>query len=380
MRIVFDAAGEYDGMSLNKALLTGPDLQNNLVGVLLRLRNHTFAIAADIEAMYHQIRISKSDANSLRFFWQDDLTQDVPEIYQMVVHIFGGKDSPCCANYGLKKIGRDDFDEYDASAIESALKSFYMDDFLKSVISEVQAITLCQEMIQVMESSGFNLTKFISNSDRVSKALSNNKYEKTTQDLEIDAERVEKTLGISWKIKDDKFVFTKNMKVYSLTKRGILIAVSFIFDPLGFLTPFILKAKLLIQLMWRKKMEWDDEVPQDIGKAWNKWLDGIKENDKVQIDRCYHHRGWQCSDIQLHTFCDASESAYGTVAYLHFTLKDGTTHCCFVMEKSRLASIRTQTMPRLELDAAVIGVKLYNIIIHEITCPLKKPSFGQTLC
>ena len=196
MRIVFDAAGEYDGMSLNKALLTGPDLQNNLVGVLLRFRNHTFAIAADIEAMYHQIRISKSDANSLRFFWQDDLTQDVPEIYQMVVHIFGGKDSPCCANYALKKIGRDDFDEYDASTIESVLKSFYMDDFLKLVISEMQAITLCQEMIQVMESSGFNLTKFINNSDRVSKALSNNKYEKTTQDLEIDAEIVEKTLGI----------------------------------------------------------------------------------------------------------------------------------------------------------------------------------------
>ena len=165
MRIVFDAAGEYDGMSLNKALLTGPDLQNNLVGVLLRFRNHTFAIAADIEAMYHQIRISKSDANSLRFFWQDDLTQDVPEIYQMVVHIFGGKDSPWCENYAPKKTGRGNFDGYDASTIESVLKLFYMNDFLKSVISEVQAITLYQEMIQVMERGGFNLTKFKSNLD-----------------------------------------------------------------------------------------------------------------------------------------------------------------------------------------------------------------------
>ena len=87
-----------------------------------------------------------------------------------------------------------------------------MDDFLKSVTSEVQAITLCQEMIQVMERGGFNLTKFKSNSNMVSKALPDNEYEKTTQDLEIDAERVEKTLGISWKIKDDKILFTKNMK------------------------------------------------------------------------------------------------------------------------------------------------------------------------
>ena len=87
-----------------------------------------------------------------------------------------------------------------------------MDDFLKSVTSEVQAITLCQEMIQVMERGGFNLTKFKSNSNMVLKALPENEYEKTTQDLEIDAERVEKTLGISWKIKDDKILFTKNMK------------------------------------------------------------------------------------------------------------------------------------------------------------------------
>ena len=87
-----------------------------------------------------------------------------------------------------------------------------MDDFLKSVTSEVQAIILCQEMIQVMERGGFNLTKFKSNSNMVLKALPDNEYEKTTQDFEIDAERVEKTLGISWKIKDDKILFTKNMK------------------------------------------------------------------------------------------------------------------------------------------------------------------------
>ena len=165
MRIAFDAAGEYDGMNLNKALLTGPDLLNNLVGVLLRFRNHKFAIAADIKAMYHQVTVSKSDANALRFFWQDNLTQDVPEIYQMVVHIFGGKDSPWCENYAPKKTGRGNFDGYDASTIESVLKLFYMNDFLKSVISEVQAITLYQEMIQVMERGGFNLTKFKSNLD-----------------------------------------------------------------------------------------------------------------------------------------------------------------------------------------------------------------------
>ena len=110
-------------------------------------------------------------------------------------------------------------------------------------------------------------------------------------DVERERERVEKTVKVSWKIEDEKFVFAKNMKIYSLTKRGVLTAVSSIFNPLGFLAPFKLKDKLLIQLMWRKNLEWDDEVPQDIVKAWNKWVDGIKEINKVQIARCYHHNG-----------------------------------------------------------------------------------------
>ena len=165
------------------------------------------------------------------------------------------------------------------------------------------------------------------------------------------------------------------MRVYSLTKRGILSAVNSIFNPSGFLTPFILKVKLLIQLMWRKNLEWDDEVSQDITKAWNKWLDGIKEITEVQIDRWYQHYGWQCSDIQLHISCDASKSAYGTVAYLSFVFKDGTTPCRFVMRKSHLAPIRTLTMQRQKLNAAIIGVNLYNIIIHEIDPPIEKNSF-----
>ena len=97
------------------------------------------------------------------------------------------------------------------------------------------------------------------NSERVLKALPDCKYKKAFQDLEIDAERVEKNFGVIWKIQDDKFVFTNNMKVFSFIKQGIL--------SVNGLTPFTVKVKLLIQLMWRKNLEWDDEVSQDIAKA-----------------------------------------------------------------------------------------------------------------
>ena len=92
-RIVFDATAEYHGNSLNKALLTGPDLLNSLVGVLLRFRNYRVVFSADIEAMYHQVRVNPDNAHALRFLWLDVNSDGKPDTYQMLVHIFGGKDS-----------------------------------------------------------------------------------------------------------------------------------------------------------------------------------------------------------------------------------------------------------------------------------------------
>ena len=90
--MVNDAAAEFHGISLNSALVTGPDLLNLLVGVLIRFRNGEIAIAGDIEAMFNQVRASLADSDSLRFLWKDDVTsEEPPDTYQMLVHIFGAK-------------------------------------------------------------------------------------------------------------------------------------------------------------------------------------------------------------------------------------------------------------------------------------------------
>ena len=186
VRIFFHAAAKHDGVSFNKALLTGPDFLNNLTGILLRFRNHKVEIAADIEAMYRQVRVSKSDEEALRLLWQGDLSQSGPEVYQIMVHIFDGKDSSCCANYALKKTGRDNFNHYNPPTIESVLKSFYMLDFLKSVPSKEQAKQLRQEMIEVMAADVFSLTKCKSNSADVLSLLPDDKHERSTSHLETD--------------------------------------------------------------------------------------------------------------------------------------------------------------------------------------------------
>ena len=104
LRVVFDCAARYNGVSLNSQLLQGPDLTNNLMGVLIRFREEHIAIMADIEGMFHQVRVSPKDCDALRFLWwpENDFNKD-PEDCQMLVHLFGATSSPRCTNFGLKQ-------------------------------------------------------------------------------------------------------------------------------------------------------------------------------------------------------------------------------------------------------------------------------------
>ena len=80
-------------------------------------------------------------------------------------------------------------------------------------------------------------------------------------------------------------------------------------------------------------------------------------------------------DVQLHIFCDASELAYGSVAYLRFTMKEGDHICSFVMSKSRLEPIKKITLPRLELNAAVSGARLSHMLLHELDFPIERVQY-----
>ena len=375
-RVVNDAAAEYQGVSLNKSLLTGPDLLSSLVGILINFRIGRIAIAADIEAMFHQVRVSLEDADCFRFLWQEDLSSDdPPDTYQMLVHIFGAKDSPTCCNYALKRTARDNADSYDALTIESALKAFYVDDLLKSVNDEETAIFLAKELMSLLKRGGFRLCKFVSNSEAVLDALPESEVSpKAIVDLDI--ESVDRALGVSWNKKRDEFTFTLVIElVDEVTKRVILRITCRIFDPLGLLAPFILKAKLLLQELWRLGFDWDQPINEAQKKYWEKWLAGAREVSQVSVNRRYVTDERPVDEIQLHIFCDASELAYGCVGYLRYSFKEGGYACAFVMSKSRLAPIKAVTLPRLELNAARTGARLSKLILRDIDLPVQRLQF-----
>ena len=107
VRVVKDAAAQYQGVGLNASLKSGPDLLNSLIGALLRLRSRRIAIIADVEEMFYQVAVNTKDADSLRFIWTDDIFSDNVYTMQMLVHVFGARSSPTCANYALQRTARD---------------------------------------------------------------------------------------------------------------------------------------------------------------------------------------------------------------------------------------------------------------------------------
>ena len=263
IRMVFDCSATYQGHSLNNELLQGPDLTNQLVGVLLRFRMHNVPIMADIEAMFHQVRIPEEQRSFLRFlWWEDGDTNKEPTEYEMCIHIFGAISSPSCANYALKRTAEDNRERLGDVVADIILCDFYVDDMLKSTEDDDSAISLLSGVQASCGEGGFNLTKVVSNSLKVINSTSVDKRAASLKEFELCKKLpVERALGVMWFVENDTFGFRISIHDQPLTRRGILSSISSIYDPCGLGSPFLLKGRKILQEITADKAGWDDPVP-----------------------------------------------------------------------------------------------------------------------
>ena len=370
IRVVFDCGAPFHGTSLNKELLQGPDLTNTLLGVLLRFRQGPVALMADIEAMFHQVRVDSEDKDFLRFLWwpNGDTTQPLAD-FRMTVHLFGAVSSPSCASFALKQTAKDNYEKYSDDVISTVNNNFYVDDCLKSVDSVEQAICLYRDLKELCARGGFGLTKWTSNSRSVLASIPVEERAKELKQLDLDREHlpVERALGAQWNIEQDTFTFNMSLKSQPTTRRGILSMVSSIYDPLGFLSPVVLVAKKILQDLCRIKCGWDDRIPDALSMQWQKWLAELNHLSSFQVSRCVIPDGFgRIKSAQLHHFCDASESGYGTVSYLRLENHNNNTHVAFLTGKARVTPLKHISIPRLELAAAVLGARMDRLLKAEL--------------
>ena len=375
LRVVKDATAKFHGKGLNQELVTGPDLLKSLVGIILRFRIGKVAVIADLEEFFHHVGVPESDADLLQFQWSDDIhSNDPPYVMQMLVHIFGAKDSVTCAIHALYQTARDYHQDFDPLTFWTSLYSFYVDDLLQSYLSEEVATTMVHKLIACTCRGSFRLTKWMSNSRSVLDSLPPSEISPKLT-FELDSSNIERALGILWDINSDVLMFAFNSKEVDATKRGMLKIMASIFDPPGFVAPFVLLPKLLIQEAWRLGSDWDAELNPDMENQWNKWLKNAANLASIRIPRCYYGGDSSIIETQLHIFCDASELAFGCVGYLRLSLKDNTHVAVMIMSKSRLAPLKTISLPRLELNGAALAARLKRFLAHELDLPLEKVYF-----
>ena len=139
------------------------------------------------------------------------------------------------------------------------------------------------------------------------------------------------------------------------------------YDPLGIVSPFMLKGRLIMQDLCRMNLGWDELVPKVQKEEWGKWKESLKELSGISLDRCVKPANFgTIVSSQMHYFSDASEKGYGSVAYLRLCNREGKVH---------VAPLKAVTIPRLELMAAVSAVKANNMIIKALDIPVQRTLF-----
>ena len=366
IRVVFDSSAKFDGVSLNDVLLAGPDLNNSLVGVLLRFRKDAVAVTADIQQMFHCFLVREDCRDVLRFLWHcdNDFSQEIVE-YRMRVHVFGNSPSPAVAIYGLRQAAREQEQEYGSDVRLFVEKDFYVDDALKSFSTEADAIDVLKRAQEMLAVSNLRLHKIASNRATVRDAFPIEDRASTIKDFDPSADDLpdQRSLGIRWNIVTDTFTFQAPDTNKPYTRRGLLSVVNSLFDPLGFLAPVIIRGRLLSSVC----SEWDVPLPENKHEEWKGWLESLQELKELHIPRTYSSfspSSAQCTEMCI--FSDASVKAIAAVAYLKVTDQDGHTEVGFLLGKTKLAPQPELTVPRLELCAAVLAVEIAELIVKEI--------------
>ena len=372
LRVVFDCSAKYKGICLNDILLQGPDITNNLVGVLLRFRRESIAVQGDIQSMFHQVKIPLQDQDYFRFlWWKDGDLRTSLQVYKMTVYIFGTVCSPACANFALKRTAEDHAIFYDAATIEAVNTSFYVDDCLASLPTIQKAQQLVRELTDLLSQGGFRIRKWISNSREVIESIPKSDRCATLCDLDLFLDHLptERALGLSWNVNNDTLCFKTKIKDKPKTRRGILSIINSLYDPLGFGVPVIQPFKTLMQRLGKLNLDWDEPIPDKELKLLERLFREFDDVSSFKIPRCYKPFGVYITNVQIHHFSDASEQAYGYVSYVRLTDDTNHVHCKLLFAKCKLAPNKKLTVPRLELCAATLSVSSERFLRRELRMP-----------
>ena len=335
--------------SLNDCLLVGDTLLIDVCAILLRFRLHRYALSTDIEKAFLHVKLDEQDRDYTRFLWLSNLNDPESQFttYRFKVVLFGSTSSPFMLSATLHR----HLDLYESPVSSDTKRNLYVDNVISGCQTEEEILSYYTDARSIMATAHFNLRSWASNSP---------KLQATAQaDGVLDTDTTVSVLGLKWNTCTDTLALSQRRLTNDntvMTKCNILQAASKQYDPLGWLSPIVVRAKLLIQELWRKQVNWDEPLDDDFNNRWFQVAADVEQSASVVMARRYSVMSSNKS-VYLHVFADASTKAYGALAYLQ-----SAGQVDFVMAKSRVSPLKTTTLPRLELRAAVTAEQLAEFI------------------
>ncbi|MEW8544133.1 MAG: DUF1759 domain-containing protein, partial [Candidatus Thiodiazotropha sp.] len=361
VRVVYDASARTNKgqKSLNECLYAGPTMLKDLTGILLRFRLNRIAVIADIEKAFLQIGLQEEAKDVTRFFWlknkQQLTVENNVQVYRFNRVPFGIISSPfllaATLDFHLKC--------YRNSVAETIRENIYVDNVIAGTNTIKETIDFYVEAKEIFNKASMNLRDWMSNNESVMQEIPDDDRAK---------QGPMKILGLKWDVTNDAIGLNKqSLEVNNLTKRTVLKNIASIFDPLGLFSPVTLQGKIFLQALWNKKLQWDESLSEEDQIHWLKIDTNLKEIFDCSMPRYIglNSSGKTKTSFQLLVFCDASKFAYAAAVYLRQKAGDSCISR-LVFSKTRLAPNKTISIPRLELLAALIGVRCIRFVQREL--------------
>ena len=386
VRIVFNSSQTFRGTSLNACLAKGPESYlNDLLGILLRWREERVALVADIKKMYNSIFINEIEQRTHRFLWRG-LEQRDPDVYIILRVNMGDRPAAAISSEAIYKTADLFHKEYPRVA-ELLKGSTYVDDIVDSFPSHSSAMETAKGTNTVLQNAGFKVKCWLFSGEP------DKRIELEDQPTAVEPKPTQ-VLGVHWNSSSDVITFTTNLNfstkkkgVYTkadlteteftkqmpevLTRRIVLEQTMKIYDPLGILCPFTMRAKQLLRETWTLKLDWDDQLPQLMREQWTKFFKEMFKLSKLEYPRCLRPDD-AVGSPQLIILSDGSAAAYGFSAYARWKLNSGGFSCSLIMAKCRIAPLKQVTIPQMELNAAVLSKRGRKVLEKEMRYDFSK--------
>lgn len=359
LRTVYNASQKTsNGLTLNEQLAVGKIEQPEIFALMLNWRKHKIAIIGDLEKMYKQIKLNENQQHLQMILWRENSNEPI-KAYKLTTVTFGLANSPFIAIRTVKELGKIVEKEFPLAS-KAIRDCFYVDDYTGGADTTEEAVAIYRELKVAFQSAGFNIRKFVSNSEEFLNLLPENDKEQICDDAV-------KTLGVVWRPSVDDLSLQFRLKQHTTpnTKRKLLSEIAALYDPMGWAAPVVIKAKILMQKVWKSGVQWDENVSSNFIKDWMKFKGELNEMSTLSIPRYISGLN---NVNQVHGFCDASEDAYSAGVYVK-----NSNGMYLLTAKTRVTPNKKQlTIPKLELCAATLLAKLMKKIVTtmNLTCEI----------